>query len=197
MSTKMIGNKPVYSMTSIVKEFLHEESKKEVQQFIFFLVRCNIIDKKVLRYTHRTAYSYSPSEWFAVRFKGHFYASKKKYKGEEINGTLYFDEFLARVLSGLYRYNGYYTIDHIMNKYFDTILLEIAMQYVPKIKQIEKEVKIQKAEKTKQEDLEKHEEYDDEERIKQARKDMLNGITNVIKSSLDEKKKRKQEKENK
>lgn len=190
MSQKLIGERTVYSMTSIVKEFLHEDSKKEVQKFISFLIKCNILEKKVLRYTHRTAYSYSPSEWFAVKFEGHYFAGKKKYKGEEVNGTLYFDEFLAKVLSRLYRYEGQYKVSHIMDNYFSIILLDAALEYVPKIKQLEDKIEKKKEDKKEEKELFEL----DDETAKQRRQEMLNGITNVLKSAIEEKRKMKQKK---
>lgn len=147
MSIKKVGDKNLYSMTGIVNEFLNSSYKGDVYKFITLLLKCDIINKKPLLYGERTHYVYSPSVWFDVMYEGHFFTEPKKYKGEMINGTLYFDEYMAQVLSRLFRYSDTYSITVLKSKMIDRVALDTALEYIPKISQVQKEIDINKKQK--------------------------------------------------
>ena len=147
MSIRKLGDKKLYSMTSVVNEFLNTDCKGEVYKFITLLIRCDVINKTAINYAGRNHYVYSPSIWFSVIYEGHFFTKTKKYKEETINGTLYFDEYMANVLSRLYRYSEMYSIDLLKSKMFDRIALDTALEYIPKISQVEKEMLLNEKQK--------------------------------------------------
>lgn len=178
MSIKVINDKKLYSMTGIVNKFLNTESKGEVLKFITALLRCNVITKTTVIYGERKHYVYSPSEWFADKYEGHYYTETRKYKKEVINGTLYFDEFIAKALSRLYRYYDLYSVEKLVNVMFDRVVLDTALEYIPKIKQVEKELKV----KNEQKQITVDELISQQKDIEKMREKMTEGITHVKKS---------------
>lgn len=178
MSIKIIQDRKLYSMTGIVNQFLNTESKGEVLKFITVLLKCNVITKTTVVYGERKHYIYSPSEWFADKYEGHYYTETRRYKKEVINGTLYFDEFTAKSLSRLYRVHDLYPLNELVTVIFDRLLLETALEYVPKINQVEKELK----RKAEQKQITVDDIMEQQKNVEKIREKMNEGITRVRKS---------------
>lgn len=128
----------LYSLKEMVEEYLHTNSKKVTNDFIDFLLRSHILKRTTFRYCNNTVIKnvYSVDDWFSIKAEGHYCTEVKRYKGVELNGTLYFDEFLAKVLTRLYRLKEHHNDYNVAIKYLDSVMLNTAMDYLPKIKTI-------------------------------------------------------------
>ena len=140
MSKIKIDDIELYSLSECAKEFIPGSNKHVSDSFVKFLVDNDLLSKEEIKYRIRKHNVYNVKDILEDYMMGHYYTEPKKIKGEMKNGTLYFDSFMALVLTKLFvdytkileeETNHEYKITEGMLK---ERMLDVALEfYVPRI----------------------------------------------------------------
>lgn len=102
MSKKIVNDVEVYSLTDCVKQFIPNSNKRVCDTLIEFLVNQGLLTKEEVKYRLRKHYIYNVADILQDNLVGHYYTEPKVVKGEIKNGTLYFDEYMGKVICTLF-----------------------------------------------------------------------------------------------
>lgn len=120
----------VYSFTDIVKYVIKStRTKSTLLSMIEYFIDCGIIERIEIDYGYVKKSVYEMNKDFGELIKGHWITKRCKMNGVVTNGTLYFSEFGAKVLTNIYLSRNDYCIECMKTKVIYDIIVKTAIEY--------------------------------------------------------------------